>query len=437
MLELLRRGRVTPPADTAVDLVTREQDLRRRIAELSDEAGDGPTGDEALRGPDATRGAGTSRETLLHTQEAYTELLLELRERAPRHVALVAPEVASWQSVARRLHTDQAFVEYLVSDSGALAFVVTADTIASIDLGSRRGDLVRLIEFARGTITQRHTGVDSLWRAPLRQLYQRLIEPIEAAHLLSHMTRLVLVPHAELNYLPFAALIDSTNHFLIERYELATTPSASVWLALGDRPRKPAAGLLALAPSPEGLPGSRREVSVIERLADSRVLRGPAATESAFLQEAPRRRVLHLATYGVLNKRSPLFSFVQLAAGEGQDGRLEVHEVFGLDLAADLVVLSACQTGLGSGAIADVPAGDDWVGLTRAFLHAGARHVVATLWPVDDWGTAALMESFYQNYAGGAEPARALATAQRALIPRRATSDPFYWAGFIVADGAK
>ena len=132
-------------------------------------------------------------------------------------------------------------VEYLVSDSGSLAFVITADTIASIDLGSRRGDLVRLIEFARGTIMQRHTGVDSLWCAPLRQLYQRLIEPIEAAHLLSHMTRLVLVPHAELNYLPFAALIDSTNHFLIERYELATTPSASVWLALGDRARKPAA----------------------------------------------------------------------------------------------------------------------------------------------------------------------------------------------------
>ena len=111
--------------------------------------------------------------------------------------------------------------------------------------------------------------------------------------------------------------------------------------------------------------------------------------------------------------------------------------MFGLHLAADLVVLSACQTGLGSGAIADVPAGDDWVGLMRAFLHAGARHVVATLWPVDDWGTAALMESFYQDYAGGAKPARALATAQRALIARRATSDPFYWAGFIVADGAK
>jgi len=102
-----------------------------------------------------------------------------------------------------------------------------------------------------------------------------------------------------------------------------------------------------------------------------------------------------------------------------------------LHLAADLVVLSACQTGLGSGALADVPAGDDWVGLTRAFLHAGAGHVVATLWPVDDWATAALMERFYDGYSRDADPARALAAAQRQLLVQPATSHPFYWAGFV------
>ena len=76
-----------------------------------------------------------------------------------------------------------------------------------------------------------------------------------------------------------------------------------------------------------------------------------------------------------------LFSFVQLSGGGGDsDGRLEVHEVFGLSLSARLVVLSACQTGLASGAVADVPAGDDWVGLVRAFLGAGAQNVIATLW---------------------------------------------------------
>jgi CHAT domain-containing protein len=111
-----------------------------------------------------------------------------------------------------------------------------------------------------------------------------------------------------------------------------------------------------------------------------------------------------------------------------------VHEVFGLHLAADLVVLSACQTGLGAGALGDVPAGDDWVGLTRAFLHAGAAHVVATLWPVEDWATAALMERFYEGYGPGDDPSRALALAQRALLAAHPTAHPFYWAGFVVAE---
>src|SRR5207245_10091440 len=91
------------------------------------------------------------------------------------------------------------------------------------------------------------------------------------------------------------------------------------------------------------------------------------------------------------------------------------HEVFGRHPTADRVVLSACETGVGSGALADVPAGDDWVGLVRAFLKAGAAHVVATLWRVDDWATEALMERFYEGLATGAEPARALLLAERTV----------------------
>jgi CHAT domain-containing protein len=350
----------------------------------------------------------------------------------------VAPEVATWQSVARRLGSEAAFIEYLVSDSTTLAFVVTSDTIVALDLGMRRQELARLVDFTRSVLTLR----DSLWRAPLRRLHAALIAPIEQTGLLTGKTQLVLVPQAELQYLPFAALMDGSGRFLVQRYELAMTPSASVWIALGDRPAgSPGAGLLAFAPQPAALPGSSLEVATIQRLAgaDARVLTGRAATESAFRRLASTQRVLHLATYGVLNKQNPLFSFVQLAPDGAEDGRLEVHEVFGLHLTADLVVLSACQTGLGSGAFADVPAGDDWVGLTRAFLHAGARHVVATLWPVDDWATAALMERFYGFglSAAGTNPSHALAVAQRALIATPATAPPFYWAGFVSAGSAQ
>jgi CHAT domain-containing protein len=439
MLELLARGRITPPADTAQDIVAREQDLRRRIGELTHDLENADDADQTLRGLDALPSAGMTRETLVRAQEAYAELLLEARERAPRHVALVAPDVVGWQTVARRLTPESALLEYLVSDSATLVFVVTSDTIAALDLGTPRQELARLVDFARGVLTPR---VDSLWRAPLRRLHSALIAPVEATGLLAGKSRLVLVPHAELQYLPFAALLDTAGRFLVQRYELAMTPSASVWIALGDRPAAlPDGGVLAFAPRPANLPGSGEEVATIRRLAGAaaQVLTAGAATESAFRRLAPTQRVLHLATYGVLNKQNPLFSFVRLAPDGAEDGRLEVHEVFGLHLAADLVVLSACQTGLASGAVADVPAGDDWVGLTRAFLHAGARHVVATLWPVDDWATAALIERFYGAGMTSAAtmPSHALAEAQRALIAVPATAHPFYWAGFVTSEGVR
>jgi CHAT domain-containing protein/Tfp pilus assembly protein PilF len=435
MLELLDRGRLSPASDAA-DLIDREQDLRRRIAELTHDA---VATSEGLRGPEAA--AVATSEALAREQDAYGDLLLEIRERNPGHVALVQPRTAGWRDVALRLAPDTKLIEYLVSDSGSLAFVVTRDTVVVVDLGIGRHDLTRLVEFARGTLHSNGAATgDSLWRGPLRQLYQYLITPVEETGLLTRATRLVLVPHLELHYLPFAALLSGDGQFLIQRYDLALTPSASVWLALGDRPATATtAGTLALAPRVATLRASQREVAAISRLGgpDAEVLTGDAATEAAFRREAPTRRVLHLATNGVLNKRNPLFSFVDLAPGEAHDGRLEVHEVFGLRLAADLVVLSACETGLGSGTVGDVPAGDDWVGLTRAFLHAGAAEVMATLWPVDDWATAGLMERFYEVYAGVRDPAHALAEAQRALLAGRATSHPFYWAGFVAVGGAR
>jgi CHAT domain-containing protein/tetratricopeptide (TPR) repeat protein len=441
MLELLARGRITPPPDTAAELVSREQDLRRRIAELTRDLEGPGSGVEALRGPDVSLAGGPLREALLAAQAGYAELLLEIRERAPRHGALVSPPIADWRAVARRLAPDQALIEYLLSDSGSVAFVVTRDTIRLAQLGAGRRELARLVEFVRGTLEPR-SGAAPLWRGPLARLHDHLIAPLERQGMLAGKRRLVLVPHAELHYLPFAALAGgggAAQRFLVERYQLAVTPSASAWLALGNRPARTGRGVLALAPEPDRLPGSGREVAAIPPLDGDavRALTGPAATEDAFRREAGSRRVLHLATYGVLNKPNPLFSFVEFARGGAQDGRLEVHEVLGLDLAADLVVLSACQTGLGSGALADVPAGDDWVGLTRAFLHAGAGQVVATLWPVEDDATAALMERFYRELAAGAEAARALAAAQRATLARRATANPFTWAGFVVVGGAR
>ena len=435
MHEILARGRV-PVTETSVDLVNREQDLRRRIGELARDAD--PVEREVVRGSVLSTGNRVQQD-LLRTQDEYADLLLQIRERAPRHAEVVTPRVASWRDVARRLTSKQAFITYMVSDSTSLAFIITHDTLETVNLGVGRRELARLVEFTRGTLDLGKAGMP--WRGPLRTLDGYLLAPLEDSGLLRGKTELVIVPHAELHYLPFAALLSAEPEprYLAQRYRISVTPSASVWLALGDRTSAhPRGGAVALAPRPDALPASRNEVAAVARLlgADVRVGIGAMASEEVFKREAPNQRVIHLATYGVLNKHNPLFSFVELTPGGSEDGRLEVHEVFGLRLSADLVVLSACQTGLGSGTLADVPPGDDWVGLTRAFLHAGARRVIATLWPVDDWATAAIMERFYQAMSRGADPVQALADAQQGMAGEAATAHPYYWAGFVLVSGA-
>jgi len=439
MAELLNRGRIDARGDEPRELITQEQDLRRRLAELTSELEPLTGANQAARGPDLSVDNTPIRQALLQAQEQYADLLLRIRERAPSHAALVAPRTASWREIARRLAPRQALVTYLLSDSGSVAFVVTRDTMAAVNLGVDRRELARTVDLVRGTLDLWRAGTP--WRGALQRLHAHLIEPLEDTGLLRGTSRLVLVPHAELHYLPFAALHASgpATRFLAERYDLSVTPSASVWLAHGDRTgARSDGGVLAYAPRPEVLPATRREVTAVERLAGApaQVRVGRVASEEAFRREASGRSILHLATNGVLNKRNPLFSYVELAPGGGHDGRLEVHEVMGLRLDAALVVLSACQTGVGSGVRADVPAGDDWVSLTRAFLHAGAERVVATLWPVDDWVTAALMEEFYRAMARGADPVRALAGAQRVIQAEASTAHPYFWAGFVIAEGA-
>jgi CHAT domain-containing protein len=149
--------------------------------------------------------------------------------------------------------------------------------------------------------------------------------------------------------------------------------------------------------------------------------------------EAGRADVVHLAAHGLFVSNDPLSSYVQLAPS-GIKGRIQVKDVLALDLVqTELVVLSACSTGRGQ-----VSESEDVVGLTRAFLAAGAPSVITTLWPVDDEASAALMTSFYRHLLQpGKRMAAALRAAQLELRGRPEWSSPYFWAGFVLngADG--
>jgi CHAT domain-containing protein/tetratricopeptide (TPR) repeat protein len=438
LLDLLARGRVG--ADTSDTLAAREQDLRHHITVLT-QALETPGSATGLRGPlppDTSTGA--VREALARAQDAYAEVLREVREQRPEYASLVTGAIAPVREVQQRLSGDEALLEYLVGDSTSAVFVVTRDTVAAIELGVTRHDLATLVDFSRGVLVRPTGDTEArVWRAPLRRLYRYLIEPVESAGLLQGKRSLVIVPQAELHYAPFAALLGppGPTPYLVERYRISYAPSASVWARLQDPAPGLPDGVLALAPRVDALPGSAAEVAAIGRLfgAHARVLVGAQATRRALWDVADRQGIIHFATYGVLNKDNPLFSFLELTPQGADDGRLEVHDVYGLRLHARLVVLSACQTGLGAGALADVPAGDDWVGLVEAFLFAGASHVVATLWPVQDRATADLMTRFYAAIKAGEQEPQALAEAQRAMLRNPATAQPFYWAGFTLSGG--
>ncbi|MEK6300533.1 MAG: CHAT domain-containing protein [Acidobacteriota bacterium] len=281
--------------------------------------------------------------------------------------------------------------------------------------------------------------------------------------------RLIVVPDGLLHYLPFETLIHN-GHYLVEDHEISYLPSAGILLQLQDsrsdvetgdrmellafgdptfslelkasipkkRKSKPA-NLVRSARESRGfrlqqLPRTSDEVRYIAGLfpADrTRLYLGKDSTEDAVKRESLRRyRRLHFATHSLIDENSPSRSAVVLAQDKNtdEDGFLEVSEISDLDLDCDLVVLSACQTGRGR-----LLSGEGIVGLSRAFLYAGARAVVVSHWNVSDISTSQLMKSFYQHLTAGMSNAAALrATKLQMLKSDKETRHPYYWASFVI-----
>lgn len=362
----------------------------------------------------------------------------QMRELIPAGASAVRDAGLAGIGPAARaqLRPGEAILEFLVTDSISLLFVVSDTALRAVTIPVGRGELRAAVDFSRAAIARGASRtIPEPWAPPLRRLRRLLIEPAEATGLLRGVRRLLIAPHAELHYLPFAALMGADPApYLIEHYEIAYISSAAVWLELGLRERAATGGsVLAVAPFPAALPGSRDEVRAIARMygRDAIVLMGASATPRAFKGAVEGHSIIHLATFGVLNRRNPAFSFVAFAPDAQGTARLTVADVAALSFRARLVVLSACETALGAGASADVPPGDDWVGLVRAFLLAGADDVMASLWPIEDRATARIIPGFYR-FLEDRDAVAALAQAQRAALRRPDSALPRQWAGLVV-----
>lgn len=335
-------------------------------------------------------------------------------------------DAASLAALAPALGSDRALVAYQLLGDRLLACVVGADGVQHRAWPvPGLADGVRSLRFQidalrfGGVLAQRH-GAQLLMRARarLQALHAQVWAPI--APLLGGRTRVVVLPHRELHYLPFAALHDG-RQWLVQGHEITLAPSAAVWLVLQRRrpPPRFERGLVLGVGGP-GLPQVAREVEAVAAAfgPGARCLLDGAATQAALVSQAGAVDLLHLACHGRFRADNPAFSFLQLG-----DGPFTLHDAARLRLRAGLVALSACETGASR-----VAPGEEVQGLVRAFLLAGAGAVLATQWPVDDAASAALVGRFYRALGAGVAPARALQLAQAEAAAGGA--HPFHWAAF-------
>jgi len=327
-----------------------------------------------------------------------------------------------------------ALIEYLVSEDDLSIFVLTPSGFQIVVEPIQSRDLEGKVDLFRDLLAQISTDA---WRKPASSLRSILITPLERKQLLTGIHSLIVVPHGCLNYLPFAALLRSTepgSPFLIEQYDISEIPSAALFSAnASTAPPSTPPRAVSFAPSASGLKFAVPEAyAVAKSFAPGGVaITGPAATKARFKETAPHYDVVHIAAHGFFNKLNPSSSGLQLQPDATDNGKLQISEILGLHFSARLITLSACETALGTGEFGELPAGDEFVGLNRTFLEAGSDAVLASLWKVDDRSTLLLMHRLYRKL-GRVSGSAALAGAQRGLIGSARFQHPYYWAAFVL-----
>jgi CHAT domain-containing protein len=413
--------------------------------------------------------ASTSEEKRAQLQRELTGLLAEadrledeIRRSNPRYAVLHQPPLDA-AGIRGLLDEDTVLLEYTLGEERSYLWLVTRERVESFELPGRAE-----IEAAARRSYEDVRSLDKKDGEAHAALSRLLFEKVEGR---LHCRRLVIVADGALQYVPFAVLPDpgdpSGNVPLIAGHEIVSLPSASVLdiqrrVLAGRLPAEKAVAILAdpvfsasdsrlgkpgggTAPVQvrgepalrlQRLPATGREAQAIAKLlspGEAFLALGVKASRSTALSgDLAGYRAVHLATHGLINSETPRLSFLALSMfdeqGRPQEGLLGLSDIYNLDLAAELVVLSGCETALGREI-----RGEGLVGLTQGFFYAGAERVMASLWRVEDRATAELMSHFYRAMLEkGLPPAAALRSAQLSVRSDPSRQDPFYWAPFVL-----
>ena len=440
LVELLAEAKVTLGDSTAQEFTQQQEALEQQGSILERRL-------RATGQSEKERSALTEELSLLRRRRL--ELRDELRQRSPEFERIVYPDPITVSEVQGLLPEDTALLEYTIGEDDAFVFAITRERFEVFRLPTAIEPLNELVgDFREAILRGGRRGGQGRLRSVAGDLYQSLLGP--AGEVLGEVDKLIVVPAGSLFYLPFEALrlpegATEPSQYLVQRYEVAYIPSATVLSQLPESGWESGAGpTLAVFANPamddavhRGLPalaGAEREAREIAELVgaeNSETFFGADASETNLRQHpAPRSaRWLHFATHALIDEEEPANCRLVLSSpGDDRgDGYFDLSEVFSLDLAADLVVLSACDTGLGKHY-----SGEGLVGLSRGFFYAGARSLMVTLWPADDQRSARVMSAFYRALLDGAGNAGALRRAKLEAISDPGLSNPRYWAPFVL-----
>ncbi len=357
-----------------------------------------------------------------------TELLRVLRELPPADsepLELLSPVSLPLAAVRESLPEDTTLVEYFRVGGRLIAFVVTRDRLEVVPVAQLEAvrSVVRLLRFqlswARRNLTEssgvaRDASLAST-HAHLRELYEELVAPLRSR---LQTGRLVFVPHDILHYVPFHALHDGAVH-LVDSYAVSYAPSATIF-ALCARRGGGTGSLVLGVPEPQ-TPFIADEVrSVAKSLPGAELHVGAEASAAVLRERGDGRRFVHVAAHGFFRPDNPMFSGIRLGGGS----YLTLYDLYNLKLPAELVVLSACVSGLSV-----IAAGDELLGLARGLFRAGAASLLLALWEVQDESTAEFMKAFYGRLDshGRADAVREAVREVRARYPH-----PVHWAPFVL-----
>ena len=404
------------------------------------------------------------REQLLDNLVEYERRLglAWTKEDVPNQRLPVRPAVLT--NVENDLHPDEVLLEYVLDDPTSFCITVTRRGARIQALPVGRKEVEKLVQQFVDDVRAKGSGIEAL-----KELYRALVEPMPEART---ATKLIVAPDGMLNLLPFEALRDQKGEYLLKSRVISYVPSGTIidvlrrarkdvmaprpFLGVGDVAYENQGGAGRRIPTPdtirarlvrgmadlsgmrlEDLPETREEVERIGKIVGrgAVMLLGKDATETAFKREPlDQFRVLHLAVHGFADTQYPERSALVLGTDpkSADDGLLQVREIIRLRLNAELTTLSACDTGVGK-----LQGQEGVSNLVEAFLVAGSKSVVASLWSADDTFASALMDRFYQRLGQGEDTSSALRNAKLDLLAKYGDQvSPFYWAAFIAVGEA-